>query len=88
MFYTSSLSGSLQKVRSWISCLPFIFGNLTKCKALLLYTRVVKDKDALLIYSDWRQVGFDFETLPAGVIVNYNNLRQILEEKPNVVLFP
>lgn len=46
----------------------------------------VKDKDALLVYSDWRQVGFDFETLPAGVIVNYNNLRQILEENPNVVL--
>ena len=44
-----------------------------------------KDRDALLLYTDWRQVGADFDTLPAGLIVNYDDMRQILAENKNVV---
>lgn len=50
------------------------------------YTTRVRDKDAVLIYTDWRQVGEDFDTLPAGLIATYGDLYELLTQTPNAVL--
>lgn len=51
-----------------------------------IITTKVKGKTAFLVYSDWRQMGCDFETLPPGIVSNYDDLKDMLRDNPDSVL--
>lgn len=46
-------------------------------------TTAVKKKTCLLVYSDWRQMSMDFEQLPAGLTVSFDELDELLARNPS-----
>jgi len=55
-------------------------------KGYPMFTTTVKGQTAFLVYSDWRQLGFDFPDPPAGLISNFEDLWQTLKENTGTVL--
>lgn len=46
----------------------------------------VNGKTAFLVYSDWRQLGYDFDGMPSGIVSDYDALKELLRNNPDSVL--